>query len=239
MIWLRLLACSLLWIPAYAIMAVLWLLGIPIVLGLCLLEYLGGWRGRYVMSPIHGRLVLSWLPKWAWLWSNSEDNVDGPSGPQTSPSTLRWMKWAEGKPFWLRAFSWSALRNSVANERMLYEPIECHGEADTNSLTCWASPDVRWAGNSSHVHEDWKYLCHDRLIEHSDMPCWGWRPRFLWSFAAKGMRAGLWVRRMAIREAPEYGYDEIRIGFKIIPAPARNAERYAGLGLQFHHVRSR
>lgn len=201
MIWLRLAVCSLLWIPAYAAMALLWLIGHPICLWL-------GWRRLYAWTPVRLGMpgsVLSWRPRWAWLWSNPEDHIDGPRvTPPTSPSTRRWFERAQHWPFWRRAWSWSAWRNPVANERMLYRP--------TSPL------EVFWVGNSPHPHEMWKL---DRS------------PRWLWFWACHGLRTGLWI----LRAHQDGTYSQLRVGWKVIPAPARNAERYAGLGLQFHRRR--
>lgn len=201
MTWLRILVCSLLWLPAYFAMTALWILGHPV----CLLLGLAR-RTATRREPLSGNdYLVVWSPRWAWLWSNSEDHVSGPRVvPPTSPSAREWWERTQRWPFWRRAWSWSAWRNPVANERMLYGP---------------AHPDsIEWLGNSPHPHEQWKL---DRS------------PRWLWHWARHGLRTGLWILR-AHRDGT---YSQIRIGWKIIPAPARNAERYAGLGLQFHRHR--
>lgn len=223
----RLVAASLIWLPAYLAMALLWLLGHPIVL------YLGA-RRLYGWTPAPlapGHHVLAWLPRWAWLWSNPEDHVDGPRvTPPTSPSTRRWWELAQHWPFWRRAWSWSAWRNTVANERMLYRPTppgktfaittEVLGPITIarSEFSAVVSQGVEWVGNSPHPHEQWKL---DRS------------PRWLWHWSRHGLRSGLWILR-AHRNGT---YSQLRLGWKIIPAPARDAERYAGLGLQFHRRR--
>lgn len=219
--WIRLLACSILWIPAYAIGVILWLLGIPIVLGLSL-----SGKTRLVATPITGeRLIKQFRPSWAALWLNPEDHCDGPALPTTSPSTNRWIARTAGWPYWRRAFSWSALRNPVAGERMLWRPTSANGlEVD------------QWRGNCWHVHETWKEIAEDQDATNLYFDPIG--DRYLWHFARVGLRSGLWVRRVVDMDRYSKGYDEIRLGFKVLPLPYRHAERWAGLGLQYHRVRN-
>lgn len=46
------------------------------------------------------------FPRWAWIWANDEDGVEGP--PWFNPTHSRW-----------KAFVWSALRNPVSNLRFV------------------------------------------------------------------------------------------------------------------------
>ena len=202
----KLLLASLLWPVAYVLLAVPWLLGHLVV---PILAALGRWHIE--AAPLSdGEPVRMLRDGWARIWANPEDHFDGPRRV-TSPSVGRWAARAAGWPTWRRAWSWSAVRNSVAWERMLYRPT--------------VDGRVSWIG-SPHVHEEWKAwreVCGQNPIialEGRWFLCWA---RFGW-------RAGLWIRR-GHRDGT---YSEIRLGWKIIPRPPRERERYAGLGLQAH-----
>lgn len=198
-----LLLASLLWIPAYAAMTVLWLLGHPVCL---ILGALG--RTRLYYAPLSDSTqVRIWSDSWARLWSNPEDHVDGPVRV-TSPSVERWAAKAAGWPLWRRAWSWSACRNSVAWERMLWSPT--------------ADWDVSWVGTAKHPRELWKWW--------SGLPADG-TGRWFVAWTRHRLRAGLWILR---GHRDRRTYSEIRIGWKIVRRTPHWRERYAGLGLQLH-----
>lgn len=69
------------------------------------------WRGIYVVYPPNNkmRFVTSWRGgKWTWLWGNIEDGVTGPAWYELRVKNPR-----------LRAYVWSALRNSASNFRWI------------------------------------------------------------------------------------------------------------------------
>lgn len=203
----RLLLASALWPVGYALLAVPWILGHVVV---PILAALGRWRLQ--VAPLSdGEPVRMLSDKWARIWANPEDHIDGPRRV-TSPSVERWVSRTADWPMWRRAWSWSAARNSVAWERMLWLRVD--------------DLRVEWYG-SPHVHEEWKAwrFLIDQGMEHGGrwFICWS---RFGW-------RAGLWVRR-GHRDGT---YSEIRLGWKVIPRTPREREHFAGLGIQFHYRR--
>ena len=70
----RLALAALLWLPAYALLTILWLLGWPATI-------IGILRGeiRSVPSRHDGRLVDIWAWPILWLWCGDEDGVFGPT----------------------------------------------------------------------------------------------------------------------------------------------------------------
>lgn len=58
-----------------------------------------------------GRQITAWKPKWAWVYGNEEDGVEGAAWWQAAKA-----KW----PKWLRTYWWSAIRNPVNNDRFVY-----------------------------------------------------------------------------------------------------------------------
>jgi hypothetical protein len=77
------------------------IIGLPVC---ALLAFSHDWR--MTVSPISGRSILTW-PRWAWVWSNDEDGIDGSAPFHPEYSAAR------------RAFVWSALRNPCNNLRFV------------------------------------------------------------------------------------------------------------------------
>lgn len=224
--WAVLLVTSLLWIPAYAAMAVLWVLGFLVHGFMCLRWRAGANNWVEVPSKFDLRILHQWKPRWTFLWNNNEDGINGPH-TSNSESTRRWIKRAEFWPFWRRVMSWSAWRNPVANERFLWRPI--------GHVT-----EVQWLGNSPHPYWDARATCswglvkvngvymsrHARDARGRDR----FRGSWLWHFARAGARTGLWVLRLH----RDCTYSQVRIGWKVVAGWRVTLDRYAGLGLQFH-----
>lgn len=90
------------------------------------------------------------FPSWAWLWGNDDDGIDG--GDFWAGNTV-------GKPYWLRCFIWTILRNSTHNYTVYKLGFCSKGEA------------VRVAGSDT-------FPIGDTTAE-------GWyfaREKFLWEF---------------------------------------------------------
>lgn len=85
----------------------------PIVAGLVLVPILAACNAVETVdsSAYPGRKVLAFKPRWAWLWGNLEDGVDGAANgfwPAQKPGS-----WAQRR----QIIRWSAWRNSVGNAR--------------------------------------------------------------------------------------------------------------------------
>lgn len=77
------------------------------------------WRKAYSLkkSRHYDRTVLAFNPRWAWLWSNEEDGIDGLRGGDHAQNW--WLaKTLNDSDFW-RIVKWSAFRNATANLRYL------------------------------------------------------------------------------------------------------------------------
>ena len=99
------------WLVRLAILVVLAVVGLILI---PLLICCGLTKSR--TSRYFDRTVLQ-FPGWAWLWSNSEDGVDGLRGGDPAQA---W--WAERTQGWLdakRIFVWAALRNPADNLRFV------------------------------------------------------------------------------------------------------------------------
>jgi len=101
---IALLLAPLLWPLVLALLIPLHILGWPVV---GYLAYTYNWVPR--VADDMSRVVLSWSPRWAWLWGNQEDGVLG--------DTLWRRKWAL-RPR-LGALLWSANRNPTNNFRFV------------------------------------------------------------------------------------------------------------------------
>jgi hypothetical protein len=93
-----------LFIAIQIVALILAIIGLPIC---ALLSLMRLWKPTY--SEITKKIVFTWSPEWAWLWSNDEDGILPP-----------W--YAAANPTWgvrRLAFSWTVWRNSVGNLRFV------------------------------------------------------------------------------------------------------------------------
>lgn len=101
-----------LWLAYTAAALALDVIGLVILLPLSATH---AWKSR--QSKVYGRefrkptMLMAWRGGWlTWLWGNEEDGVTGP---------IWWGLQNAGKPLWLVAYRWSALRNASNNMRFI------------------------------------------------------------------------------------------------------------------------
>lgn len=100
-----------LWLLRAAALVILAIPGVPLIAVLA-------WRGVYRKRPsaYFDRDVMQ-FPRWAWLFSNDEDGVDGLRGGD--PAQHWWSERTAGWSDARRIFVWSAFRNPVNNLRYI------------------------------------------------------------------------------------------------------------------------
>lgn len=79
------------------------------IIGLPIIAYFAFIHPTLVLrrSPLTGKTIVQFPPRWVWLWNNDEDGAAG---------GYEWNKqWSIGR----RLFTWSALRNPVNNLRFV------------------------------------------------------------------------------------------------------------------------
>ena len=81
------------------------LIGIPVLLVLAICKYWYRRDSKSIFFP--NRKVYAWEPAWAWRWNNEEDGVIPPTLVNGEP-------YMPDSPTWVRAYVWSAFRNSCA-----------------------------------------------------------------------------------------------------------------------------
>lgn len=88
------------------------------LLGLILVPILAAAR-QYedAYSPKFHRTVLQWKPRWAFLWGNLEDGIDGLRGGDIAQTW--WYEKTAGASDWWRIVRWAAVRNPVGNIRFV------------------------------------------------------------------------------------------------------------------------
>lgn len=100
-------------------------IGLPLI---AILAALPGYHGTSRMYP-DGRSVACFFHEWFSLWENWEDGVDGLPMCYIAPEHLdahsifqqqTWGAITPGWSRWRRTFVWSALRNSVNNQRFIW-----------------------------------------------------------------------------------------------------------------------
>lgn len=143
---------SLVWWPLRtAVAAILFLLGLIIV---PVLAYTGRYEFEHV--PRYNRQLVTWDYRWAWLWGNDEDGVDGRRGFDKSNDW--WLEKTIDDSWATRIVKWSALRNPVSNDRFVLPFI-----IDPKK--------VRWIGNTRYIDQRSKVRPQDFLWHF----CWhGW-----------------------------------------------------------------
>jgi hypothetical protein len=131
--YLQLILAPFTWVAFLFIDIPLWLVGIPIC------YYLARTKKSHVAYVSrYDRTLRVWAPKWAWLWSNDEDGVDGLRGGD--PDNFWWRD--QTKDDWTRLFHWSGWRNPVGNLRFVpllsfkIDPSRVHfiGNADPRNV---------------------------------------------------------------------------------------------------------
>jgi hypothetical protein len=159
MLYLSILASILTWPLQISISAVLWVFGWPICLYLALTK-------QYVIRHVDlfDRLLLCWRPSWAYLYSNSEDGIDGAA---TIDPNNHFAERTKDWPLWRRIVIWSAWRNPTGNERFI------------RPFGFIINPKrVHWIGNSLDPRAD------------ALRPI---RSTVLWYYASHGFYGGLWL----------------------------------------------
>lgn len=104
----------LLWIPYFVVAVICDIIGlvvIPILIAANRYDY----RRSYIPAW-SDRVLLQFTPRWAWIWSNEEDGIDGLRGGD--PAQYWWRDRYPNRPRW-RMFVWSALRNPSNNLRAI------------------------------------------------------------------------------------------------------------------------
>lgn len=95
---------------AQLIMLVMMVLGWFVLLPACLLHF---WKLSPKPSVNDGRVIDEWaLAPLNWIWGNPEDGVSAEFALVWIDSTTRGA-WRPEAPVWLRAYAWSACRNST------------------------------------------------------------------------------------------------------------------------------
>ncbi len=107
------------WALYIVAVAPLYVLGYPIVAALIVFRQYT-WRQSYFWPYA----ILTWKPRWAYLWGNEEDGVDGTRGYVKWPGTDQWQNawWIEKMAnwgTWGRMLVWSAYRNPICNARFI------------------------------------------------------------------------------------------------------------------------
>jgi hypothetical protein len=153
--------CAVIIWPAYmSISIILWLIGWPLCSWLVYRE-----RFQQKFVPRFGRQLLEWSPRWAWLWANDEDGIDGLRGGDIAQA--RWMTRTAGMSCHQRILKWSCSQNPIGNLRFV--PI----------FGFIIQPHrIRWVGNSYDPATD-AALANRRCV--------------LWHFVWHGVYTGLWL----------------------------------------------
>ena len=228
----KLLLSTLLWLPAYALLSVLWLLGWLVVPLLALLD-----RHLIVTDLVLSETGSGLVETWRWrifeLWGNREDGVTGPTVSR-STSTQRWIEKTRNWPRWRKIISWCAWRNPVGNLRWSWMGMKLDRE------------EMEWVGNSENPHEEYKRDRERNARPPRKVGLWshstpfGWNSgvflesdyfpmkRAYWCFARQGFRSGLW----AIWPRKGRTHARVRLGWKCYPAYAREIDRYVTMTLQ-------
>jgi hypothetical protein len=135
------------WIVYAVPMLLLMLIGLLIVASLA-------WQEDYatrLSTKYPTRSVLAWGPRWAWLWGNEQNGIDGASGDDL-PSGWPHATW----PKFLQILDWSAVRNSVGNARWV--PFFGMAVDPAAVRVCWASATpVPLASGYFLVRQGWQF----------------------------------------------------------------------------------
>lgn len=111
MLALRIVGSIPLWLLRGLLLLVLAAMGIPVIATLA-------WRGCYEPRPSrHFKRTVPQFPRWAWLWNNQEDGVDGLRGGDRAQAW--WLTMTSDFTPLRRVFKWSAFRNPVDSLRFI------------------------------------------------------------------------------------------------------------------------
>lgn len=101
--------------PAFLVMTLYVAIQIPLqLIGLFLVPLLCFAQAyeRRESEKYSGVSVLAWTPRWAWLWGNEQNGIDGGEGSNLPPGWPR-----AQSSLWGDILVWSVTRNSVGNAR--------------------------------------------------------------------------------------------------------------------------